>query len=276
MTTVDLDGPFTGLFRLVAADTVARFRNTAQMLPGVAPGPTIVAGASTPPPPPPAWWVGDAQALMSVELWERLVADLVAEPLTQAVTVAARGAAAKAGVAFDVVSPLVGDAALAHVNAIRSWAPDLRIRVGGIVEAGMRGGLSVDDVAGRLVDVVFSPNRARLIARTELIAAGNAGTYLTWAATSGAAGTKRWLSRPDPRTRHSHRDANGQTVPVAEMFLIGGFEARYPGDPLLPVAERANCRCVMVRGDLDGAPTAIRTLAIYPVRTAIPDGDHAS
>lgn len=57
---------------------------------------------------------------------------------------------------------------------------------------------------------------------------------------------KRWVTRQDDRVRHTHREANGQTVPVGDPFVVGGFRLQYPGDRAAELGETANCRCVLV------------------------------
>lgn len=62
---------------------------------------------------------------------------------------------------------------------------------------------------------------------------------------------KTWVSRMDSQVRDSHYAAHGQTVASWHDFVVGGYRARYPGDPRLPAREVAGCRCVMtvqVRG----------------------------
>lgn len=50
-------------------------------------------------------------------------------------------------------------------------------------------------------------------------------------------------STDDSRTRHTHRDAEGQRVPIGEAFTVGGFSLRFPGDPSGPPQEIIQCRC---------------------------------
>lgn len=60
---------------------------------------------------------------------------------------------------------------------------------------------------------------------------------------AGASGLthKTWETRStDPRQQH--QDLNGETVLMSGVFSNG---ARWPGDSSLPVAERANCRCIV-------------------------------
>lgn len=58
---------------------------------------------------------------------------------------------------------------------------------------------------------------------------------------------KAWVATPDTRTRPSHlaahRRYSDEPIPVGQPFIVGGFEAMFPGDPNLPASERINCRC---------------------------------
>ena len=88
----------------------------------------------------------------------------------------------------------------------------------------------------------LTPGRALLIARTEIVAASSYGSLLGAEAT-GVDLLKVWLATSDGRTRESHRAANGQAVELSALFTVGGYPAKYPGDPMLPGAEVVNCRC---------------------------------
>ena len=80
------------------------------------------------------------------------------------------------------------------------------------------------------------------LARTEATTAHNRAAL----AGAGAGERKRWVSRHDARTRPTHLAADGQTVPVEQTFLVGGYTLAYPGDPRGPMHETAGCRCVTV------------------------------
>lgn len=54
---------------------------------------------------------------------------------------------------------------------------------------------------------------------------------------------REWLSRRDDRVRTTHRTADGQVRNLREPFIVGDALLRFPGDPLAPVHETANCRC---------------------------------
>jgi hypothetical protein len=54
--------------------------------------------------------------------------------------------------------------------------------------------------------------------------------------------TKTWEAS-FVNTRETHADASGQTVLIADFFLVGGWQAMYPYDWSLPAGERVNCQC---------------------------------
>lgn len=63
---------------------------------------------------------------------------------------------------------------------------------------------------------------------------------------------KTWIATLDGKTRPTHWAADGQRVPLAGTFTIGGEQMRFPGDPAASPAERMNCRCrvgVLARGE---------------------------
>lgn len=87
---------------------------------------------------------------------------------------------------------------------------------------------------------------ARRIARTEAHGAREGGALAAAQAMELATGDKyykRWLSTDDDRTRLTHRVADGQMVPLASPFLVGGFPLQHPGDPEGPAHEVIQCRC---------------------------------
>lgn len=89
--------------------------------------------------------------------------------------------------------------------------------------------------------------RADRIARTEATGATN---FAALRALHDEGWThKRWLAARDPRTRQSHRDADGQEVELDKEFSVGGYSMQMPGDPSAPAAEIVNCRCTIVGAD---------------------------
>lgn len=52
-----------------------------------------------------------------------------------------------------------------------------------------------------------------------------------------------WRTREDERVRLAHREAAGQRVGLGETFEVGGYDVRYPSDPLAPASVSRHCRC---------------------------------
>lgn len=100
-------------------------------------------------------------------------------------------------------------------------------------------------------------NRATTVARTETLGAFNAGRadmFGVLADDIGGDFEKLWLATDDDRTRKSHREADGQRVPLGSPFTIGadeslnliGVQMMQPGDPNGPANEVINCRCTIL------------------------------
>ena len=87
----------------------------------------------------------------------------------------------------------------------------------------------------------LSAGLARMMGNTSAtsMAEGSAHGVIDFA---GLTGTKTWhcMFR---NSRESHMDADRQTVPVDELFVLAGGEGMYPGDPSLPADESVNCQC---------------------------------
>jgi SPP1 gp7 family putative phage head morphogenesis protein len=110
---------------------------------------------------------------------------------------------------------------------------------------GIEGGENITQLEARVLDVMAGRIRStpETIVRTEVIGAANGGTLEAWKQ-SGVVATKTWMATLDSRTRDSHVDAHGQTVPIEADFVVGGARGPAPGQ--LGVAEEdINCRCTM-------------------------------
>lgn len=151
-------------------------------------------------------------------------------------------------ISFDIVDPETTAALEDHG---RKAAEQTQHRMTGDMASAIsdayQAGYGIDEIAQLLRDDVFEDMKtweARRCARTEGMAGANKGRLISYK-DAGAAG-KRWMARDDDDTRDSHENADNQTVPITEPFTIGkGYSAQYPGDPNLPVGERANCRCLV-------------------------------
>lgn len=116
---------------------------------------------------------------------------------------------------------------------------------------GLALGESQPKLAQRVRDAVgVTAPRARTIARTESHGARNVAAMGMLQRFESAYGIppgvmrKQWQATEDERTRHTHHEADGQTVQFSEPFTVGGFSLAFPGDPAGPPQEVINCRCV--------------------------------
>lgn len=109
--------------------------------------------------------------------------------------------------------------------------------------------------------------RANRIARTELHNAASYGQFQEASRLQQRTGqryVKVWRSTRDPRTRRTHRLADGQSRPINDPFVVGGREMMHPGDSNGGPANVINCRCTMTvvperAAALDGNPVVRRT-----------------
>ena len=55
---------------------------------------------------------------------------------------------------------------------------------------------------------------------------------------------KTWRTMQDMRVRETHRDVDGETLPLDEYFIVGGYEMMVPRDPEVDAPEETvGCRC---------------------------------
>lgn len=63
---------------------------------------------------------------------------------------------------------------------------------------------------------------------------------------SAAGGIRvRWTTMHDSSVRETHRATDGQTRMLGDTFDVGGFDLKYPGDPVGPPSIWINCRCIL-------------------------------
>lgn len=131
-----------------------------------------------------------------------------------------------------------------HVEHLADvWSADLRRQVATIVSSAVLEG-GVAEAKRRLRDEVgLDEQRAQVIARTEVLSAWNHATWRTYLRWGHRGDELQWRTAEDERTRPSHAATQGQRVVVGRPFVVGGHDARFPGDPQLPVGERVQCRC---------------------------------
>lgn len=137
-------------------------------------------------------------------------------------------------------------------NHVIKFAPEIQQTTHDSVvrslKEGYEAGETIDELSDRLDKLpAFDRNRSIRVARTETIAASNAGEFESYNQSDYVIG-KQWLSSHDDRVRPDHAVANGQKRKVDEPFNIGGYKLMFPGDSSLgaPAREVIHCRCTMV------------------------------
>ncbi|QJB39736.1 hypothetical protein HF324_18480 [Chitinophaga oryzae] len=117
----------------------------------------------------------------------------------------------------------------------------------GMISAGRAAGMGAEQIARSMRDDKQVPlARARVISRTETVAAANFGG-MTAARQSKLKMNKRWVNSQDKRVRETHRDEDeggvgGEVRPLEEPFSNG---LMHPGDPSGSAEEVIQCRCIV-------------------------------
>jgi SPP1 gp7 family putative phage head morphogenesis protein len=121
-----------------------------------------------------------------------------------------------------------------------------RRHIASAITQGVLQGESMDKVARRVRSVADMDYRAAMrTARTAMTSAQNAGRVDAYRRAEGMGihVRKQWLATLDGRTRHSHRQLDGEVAGMGESFSNG---LSYPGDPSGTGSEVYNCRCTLV------------------------------
>jgi hypothetical protein len=130
-----------------------------------------------------------------------------------------------------------------------------------IVTGGLNEGLGTNEIARNIQDsvkVIFS-NRAKLIARTEMVIASNVAAMES-SKSSDFMYEKKWIPATDTRTRPDHAEMRPKPwIPFDQNFIVGGNQMRQPGDGSQGAGadQICNCRCKVVfriMRDADGLP----------------------
>lgn len=124
-------------------------------------------------------------------------------------------------------------------------------------------GESIPQIAKRLATEVGEKNYHAAVrnARTMTTAASNAGrtdAYIK-GEEMGIEGKRQWVAVLDARTRHAHRQADGQLRGAKEPFEVDGYEMQFPADKNAPAYLVYNCRCGIKYIPARYTPTAWKT-----------------
>ena len=146
---------------------------------------------------------------------------------------------------FDIEDAAVQAFIAVQLSRLLEMNNSTRHAVSEVLSAGALADSSVSEMADKLAtefDEMIAV-RPEKIGLTEAVASINGGRHL--AAVRGRGVDKTWVAVADNRVRPSHVAASGQTVPVAEKFVVGGAKMDFPGDPDGPPSEVVNCRCAV-------------------------------
>lgn len=143
-----------------------------------------------------------------------------------------------------------------HLDAVRNYLvriPDeVFEEIRSQIQTGHRDGDAIPAIADRVQAILtvtgseIWPNRAQTIAVTEVNGAANAGWFAGAVEEQKQLGVplfKKWIATHDSHTRSTHRQADGQIVPLLSPFIVGTSPLLYPGDKAGPPEEVINCRC---------------------------------
>lgn len=117
------------------------------------------------------------------------------------------------------------------------------------VTQGILQGESIDKIAKRLRNVTNMDRKASIrSARTAVTGAQNAGRHQAnmRAESIGIERVEVWRAVMDGRTRHAHRQLDGQEKDVNGYFHSELGDIRFPGDPQAAPANVYNCRCALI------------------------------
>jgi 2'-5' RNA ligase len=214
--------------------------------------------------------------------WEKAVGDDILPVLVEAYAESARTIAAEfadAGRPVEPVSleaPETADFLDAATNRLVGVSDTLWEIARKELGDGIRAGEGVEELAARLQEAGgFGIARARMIARTEVVAASNAASLAQALRLGDASMTKTWADADDDRVRPAHVLADGQTVPVGEPFEVDGESLMYPGQPIGSAGNVINERCTLVYDVAGTEPLAaaaeVHTGAMVALRPSLED-----
>lgn len=130
---------------------------------------------------------------------------------------------------------------------VTSVTDTIRKKIKQSLEESQQEFVSIRKITAKLrrdVGGLFSRQRAETIARTEVTHIANIAAEQS-AKETGLDLVKVWVRTLDSRTRDAHRNVTNKPIKESEKFNVGGYYAKYPGDPALPLNSLIRCRCVV-------------------------------
>lgn len=132
-----------------------------------------------------------------------------------------------------------------------------------VLQQGAAEGWSYERMANELTNPLLTAWRARLVTRTESAKSAYFGRRIA-EQDSGFETVKQWISAHDIRTRHAHRNVDGETVDSTARFAVPVYRGRIrvgtemmngPGDTSASAGNVCNCRCtdaIVAKRDSNG------------------------
>lgn len=158
---------------------------------------------------------------------------------------AARALALEMGISFALTNPYVRRLVQAQAGRqAERIVAGVREAVASVIEQSMDEGWSVPQTANAIYEHLHEAKgwQAVMLARTDLVAMGNGGSFAAASALAESRPVyKRWVSAEDDKVRPTHVEADKQLQPLQAPFQVGGAQLLYPGDPDGPDGEVINC-----------------------------------
>lgn len=131
-------------------------------------------------------------------------------------------------------------------NRLRDVPQTVYDRLKASLEEGLQAGETQDDLDKRVKSEFndLAQGEARRISLTETGAVYGAGRQ--HAMEAAGVPYKMWLTSGNSNVRQAHADANRQTVPVNEPFIVDGEELMHPGDTTGSAGNVINCHCASI------------------------------
>jgi SPP1 gp7 family putative phage head morphogenesis protein len=131
-------------------------------------------------------------------------------------------------------------------NRLAAVPQEIFDEIKGAVQDSIDAGDSIEKMAQAIRDAFNDCDaaRARMIAMTETSAAYGEARQ----ASMKQAGIqyKQWLTSGNDNVRAAHREAEGQTVPVDDPFIVDGEQLMNPGDSNGSPGNVINCHCIAI------------------------------
>lgn len=142
---------------------------------------------------------------------------------------------------------LIPRKAIAKIPELERWNKQ---NVSSTMTQSIMQGEDIPTIATRISENLPTRNRNAAIrdARTMTTSAENGGRVDSYkrAESMGIEIRQRWTATLDGRTRHEHRQLDGQMQPVGNPFIVEGYEIEFPGDPKAEPFLVYNCRCTLI------------------------------